>query len=54
MPKQVIDISQFNTISNWESVKKTEMPIIIRIGYRGSKTGTITYDPKFKENKQAV
>ena len=54
MPKQVIDISQFNTISNWESVKEADMPIIIRIGYRGSKTGTITYDPKFKENKQAV
>ena len=52
--KQVIDISQFNTISDWSALQKTGLPIIIRIGYRGSKTGLITYDPSYKQNKTKV
>ena len=52
--KQVIDISQFNPIQDWQAVKKSGLPVIIRIGYRGSKTGLITYDPTFKANKEAV
>ena len=52
--KQVIDISQFNPIQDWQAVKKSGLPVIIRIGYRGSKTGLITYDPTFKTNKEAV
>lgn len=49
----VIDISQFNTVTNWAKVKATGYPVIIRIGYRGSKTGLITYDPKYKEYRTA-
>lgn len=54
MADRVIDISQFNTITDWAKIKKTGYPIIIRIGYRGSKTGMITYDPKYKTYRQAV
>ena len=32
--KKVIDISQFNNVTNWEKVKATGYPVIIRIGYR--------------------
>lgn len=45
----MIDISQFNTVNDWEKVKKNVEGIVIRLGYRGCTTGTITYDPKFNE-----
>lgn len=51
--RKVIDISQFNNVTNWAKVKATKYPVIIRIGYRGSKTGIITYDPKYKEYLKA-
>lgn len=51
--RTVIDISQFNNVTNWNAVKNTGYPVIIRIGYRGSKTGVITYDPKYKEYRSA-
>ena len=51
--RTVIDISQFNNVTNWSAVKAVGYPVIIRIGYRGSKTGTITYDPKYKEYRSA-
>lgn len=51
--RKIIDISQFNNVTNWAKVKATKIPVIIRIGYRGSKTGIITYDPKYKEYRKA-
>lgn len=51
--RKVIDISQFNNVTNWAKVKATKYPVIIRIGYRGSKTGIITYDPRYKEYRKA-
>jgi len=51
--RKVIDISQFNNVTNWTKVKATGYPVIIRIGYRGSKTGIITYDPRYKEYRKA-
>ena len=51
--RKIIDISQFNNVTNWWKVKATNYPVIIRIGYRGSKTGIITYDPKYKEYRKA-
>ena len=51
--QKVIDISQFNNVTDWEKVKATKLPVIIRIGYRGSKTGVITYDPRYKEYRKA-
>jgi len=50
MSKLVIDISQFNTITDWSKIKNEVDAVIVRIGYRGSHTGTITYDPKFADN----
>ena len=54
MANKVIDISQFNTVTDWSKVKATGYPVIIRIAYRGSKTGIITYDPKYQTHRQAV
>lgn len=51
--QELIDISQFNYVADWSKVKVSKKPVIIRIGYRGSKTGTITYDPKYKEYRKA-
>lgn len=51
--RKVIDISQFNSVTDWSMVKNAGYPVIIRIGYRGSKTGVITYDPKYKEYRKA-
>ena len=51
--RKLIDISQFNNVTNWAKVKATGYPVIIRIGYRGSKTGVITYDPRYKEYRKA-
>ena len=51
--RKLIDISQFNNVTNWAKVKATGYPVIIRIGYRGSKTGIITYDPRYKEYRKA-
>ena len=51
--RKIIDISQFNNVTNWWKVKATKIPVIIRIGYRGSKTGIITYDPRYKEYRKA-
>ncbi len=51
--RKVMDISQFNNVTDWDKVKATKIPVIIRIGYRGSKTGIITYDPRYKEYRKA-
>ena len=51
--RKIMDISQFNNVTNWDKVKATKIPVIIRIGYRGSKTGIITYDPRYKEYRKA-
>lgn len=51
--KPIIDISEFNTITDWSLVKKNVDLVIIRMGYRGSKTGKITYDKKYKANRRA-
>ena len=50
---KVIDISQFNTVKDWAKVKKSVDAVIIRLGYRGATTGTITYDPKYNEHVAA-
>lgn len=46
-----IDVSKFNKDIDWNAVKNDGVKFaIIRCGYRGSKTGTIVEDPKFREN----
>lgn len=52
--KKIIDISEFQTISNWDEVKKNCCGVIIRLGYRGYGSGRIVFDEKFKQNFDAV
>ena len=47
---KVVDISQFNTITNWQLLAQQIHNIIIRIGRRGSTDGKIVMDTKFKEH----
>ena len=49
MSKTVIDLSKFNPVDDWAKVKSAVDAVILRLGYRGAHTGTITYDPKYLE-----
>lgn len=49
MAKKVIDLSMFNEVSDWGKVKRAVDAVVLRLGYRGAHTGTITYDPKYQE-----
>lgn len=51
---KVIDISEFQTINDWNEVKKNCDGVIIRLGYRGYGSGRIVFDDKFKQNLDAV
>lgn len=53
MSKKVIDLSKFNPVENWPKVKAAVDAVILRLGYRGAHTGTITYDPKYLEYMSA-
>ena len=46
---KVIDLSKFNPVDDWDKVKAAVDAVILRLGYRGAHTGTITYDPKYLE-----
>ena len=46
---KVIDLSKFNPVDDWLKVKAAVDAVILRLGYRGAHTGTITYDPKYQE-----
>lgn len=46
-----IDVSKWNREIDWEKVKESGVKfVIIRCGYRGSKTGALVEDPYFKRN----
>lgn len=49
MSKTVIDLSKFNLVDDWPKVKAAVDAVVLRLGYRGAHTGTITYDPKYQE-----
>ena len=49
MARKVIDVSKFNEVKDWNKVKGAVDAVVIRLGYRGAHTGTITYDPKYQE-----
>lgn len=53
MSKTVIDLSKFNPVENWPNVKAAVDAVVLRLGYRGAHTGTITYDPKYQEYMDA-
>ena len=46
-----IDVSKWNKEIDWEAVKESGVEfVIIRCGYRGSKTGVLVEDPYFRQN----
>ena len=50
-----IDVSKHNGSIDWNSVKNAGVNfVIIRCGYRGSATGVLVEDPKFKTNIQGA
>ncbi len=50
-----IDVSKWNRIIDWEKVKESGVRfVIIRCGYRGSKTGVLVEDPYFRQNIQGA
>lgn len=50
----IIDISQHNTIKNWDQLKNAVDGVIMRIGYTGYGSGLKVYDKKFFEFFDAV
>jgi len=50
-----IDVSKWNGNIDWNAVKNSGVSyVIIRCGYRGSTTGAMIEDPKFKTNIQGA
>lgn len=49
MTKDAVDLSKFNVVDDFDKVKKAVSAVVLRLGYRGAYTGTITYDPKYLE-----
>lgn len=46
---KILDISQYNTITDFSKIKKEVDGIILRLGYRGYGSGKIARDKKFDE-----
>ncbi|MCM1154223.1 MAG: Ig-like domain-containing protein [Roseburia sp.] len=50
-----IDVSKWNGSIDWNAVKNSGISyVIIRCGYRGSSTGALIEDPRFKSNIQGA
>lgn len=47
--KKVIDISQWQTVNNWQQLGEEVDGVILRLGYRGYETAKIVKDNKFDE-----
>jgi GH25 family lysozyme M1 (1,4-beta-N-acetylmuramidase) len=53
--KTVIDVSRFNGTIDWNAVKASGIDYaIIRVGYRGYGSGTLTWDSTFDTNMQGA
>lgn len=48
---KIIDISQWNTVSDWDKLKANVDAVIIRMGFTYSRTGDICVDKKYVENR---
>ncbi len=53
MATKISDFSQFNPVRDFKKVKEAVDAVILRLGYRGATTATITYDPKYQEYMSA-
>ena len=50
-----IDVSKWNGTIDWNAVRDSGVSfVIVRCGYRGSSTGVLVTDPKFKSNVQGA
>ena len=50
-----IDVSKYNRDIDWETVKNTGIEYaIIRLGYRGSSSGSLVEDPYFRKNMEGA
>ena len=46
---RIIDLSEFNEVVDWGLVRANVDMVILRMGYRGSTSGILTYDKHYKE-----
>ena len=54
MEKPIIDISEFNSVTDWFKVKDHVAGVIIRLGYRGyGQSGKIVFDKKYASHMNA-
>lgn len=54
MNKKIIDVSCFNTVTDWNAVARQVNGVIIRIGYRGYSAGNIKIDANFHKHMQGA
>ncbi len=47
---KVVDISYYNTVTDWSKLKQSCDAVIIRIGYRGYGSGTLVQDASYASN----
>lgn len=47
--KLIVDLSKYNTVTDWEQVKNVVDGVILRVAYRGYTSGKIAEDKKFRE-----
>lgn len=50
---RILDLSHYNTVTDWNAVKNSVDGVILRVGYRGYGSGKIVPDKKFVEFAQA-
>ena len=49
---RILDLSEFNDVTNWQLVKANADIVILRIGYRGRSSGVIT--PQSQSSERIV
>ncbi|MBD5468902.1 MAG: hypothetical protein HDR21_12210 [Lachnospiraceae bacterium] len=54
MKKKIIDVSCFNTVTDWNAVAREVDGVVIRIGYRGYSAGNIKIDASFHKHIQGA
>lgn len=50
---RIIDISEFNTVTDWDAVKKNVDAVIIRALRRDSRSGALIFDKKYIKHRKA-
>lgn len=50
---RIIDISQWNTVTDWDAVKQNVDAVIIRAGFTYSKNGYLCVDNNYTQNRKA-